>query len=368
MPESVNAIGHDMKTIWIDFDNSPHVPFFAPIIAELRERGYEIALSARDAYQVFDLADRMQFRYEKIGRHYGKHKVLKVAGTCLRVLKLLPFALRHHPDFAVSHGSRGQMIVCRLLGIPAMCIADYEFARSVGPFGPRWLMLPDVIPDSALAAANQTIIKYSGIKEDVYAPQFLPDPAIRAELGLPEGNLIVTLRPPATEAHYHNPESDALYEEAVRFLSEQPQTTVILLPRNTRQAQLSRKVWADLIAGGKMIIPEHAVDGLNLIWHSDLVISGGGTMNREAAALGVPVYSIFRGSTGAVDKYLTAHNRLVMVESVQEVRTKIKLCRRDRTVSPGSQSNTTLMKIVDQIVRLTETGAQKAPASPAKAR
>lgn len=341
------------RRIWIDFDNSPHVPFFAPIIDELRKRGYEVALSARDAYQVFDLADRMGFRYAKIGRHYGKHKVFKVLGTVLRTLQLIPFALRNKPDLAVSHGSRGQIIVCSLLGIPSLGIMDYEFARSVAILSPKWLMVPDVIPDSALAIERAHILKYPGIKEDVYAPQFAPDPSIIAELSLKPGTLVVTLRPPATEAHYHNPEGEALYEAAVLYLAEQPNVAVVLLPRNVRQAEAARKRWSSLLADGKMVIPEHAVDGLNLIWHSDLVISGGGTMNREAAALGVPVYSIFRGPIGAVDRYLSDHKRLIMVESVDEIRTKIKLCRRERPAERCHQHNGTLSKIVTEIIGLS---------------
>lgn len=348
MSNTMNAA----KKIWIDLDNSPHIPFFTPIIAELRKRGCTVVLTARDAYQVCELADRLNFEYTRIGRHYGKHKIFKVLGTFLRTVQLMPFALTHRPDLAVSHGSRAQTIICSLLGIPTLGIVDYEFVQSVGGLGPKWLMVPDVIPDSAFPSNNGTILKYPGIKEDVYAPQFQPDPSIKADLGLKEVDLIVTLRPPASEAHYHNPESDALCEEVVKFLSERDDITVILLPRNSRQAAVARKLWSDLLASGKMIIPDHAVDGLNLIWHSDLVISGGGTMNREAAALGVPVYSIFRGHAGAVDRYLSEQNRLVMVKSMGEVRTRIRLCRRDRSRERNYRSNATLNKVVGEIIRL----------------
>ena len=114
--------------------------------------------------------------------------------------------------------------------------------------------------------------------------------------------MVVTVRPPATEAHYHNPESEELFAESLRLLAQTRSARAITLPRNARQGEQLRREWADLIANGTMIIPDTPVDGLNLIWFSDLVISGGGTMNREAAALGVPVYSIFRGKIGAVDK------------------------------------------------------------------
>ena len=101
-----------------------------------------------------------------------------------------------------------------------------------------------------------------------------------------------------------------------------------MLPRNHNQAIILRTRWGRAIEDGRIVIPENAVDGLNLIWNSDLVISGGGTMNREAAALGVPVYSIFRGRIGAVDQYLARTGRLTVIERIEEIPTKIVLERR----------------------------------------
>ena len=74
------------KRIWIDLDNSPHVPFFSPIIGELNKLGYEVLLTARDCSQTCGLADLFHLQYKRIGRHYGKHKIFKVAGTVFRAL------------------------------------------------------------------------------------------------------------------------------------------------------------------------------------------------------------------------------------------------------------------------------------------
>jgi len=216
-------------------------------------------------------------------------------------------------------------------------------------------MAPEVIPDSAFPCEQDRILKYPGIKEDVYVPNFKPDRSLASQLGLGKDKVIVTLRPPANEAHYHNPQSDELFKAAVEFLSQAPSVKVILLPRNAKQGTFARQYWPNLFAAGKIVIPEHAVDGLNLIWHSDLVISGGGTMNREAAAMGVPVYSIFRGKIGAVDTYLANQGRLVLLESVEDVRTKIILSRRPRTVAPQNGKRTTLTTIVDSAVSILES-------------
>jgi predicted glycosyltransferase len=186
-------------------------------------------------------------------------------------------------------------------------------------------MAPSIIPDSALGNTGSKIVKYPGIKEDVYLSRFQPDEDLKTRLRIAPDDLVVLVRPPATEAHYHNPRSEVLLAETLTRLLADKRNKVILLPRNDRQETQLRSAWADALASGGLIIPRHVEDGLNLIWNADLVVSGGGTMNREAAAMGVPVYSIFCGKIGAVDRYLVEQGRLVMVQSVEEVRSKIKV-------------------------------------------
>lgn len=342
------------KQIWIDLDNSPHVPFFAPIIEELKKRGYSIMLTARDAYQVCELADRFQFTYKCVGHHWGKHWVLKVFGTCLRAAQMFPIVAREKPHLAVAHGSRSQMLVSKLLRIPSVCILDYEFARSVTLFKPTWSMAPEIIPFSESARKTLHILQYPGIKEDVYVPTFKPDPSIKSRLGIDDRAVVVVVRPPASEAHYHDPKSDELFAATIEFLGSAPNVRVILLPRNRRQGDFLKRSWAALFATGRLSIPDHAEDGLNLIWYSDLVISGGGTMNREAAALGVPVYSIFRSKIGAVDRYLANDGRLVLLENAEDVRTKVVLSRRARPLTPDRTNRAALTTIVDHIISLLE--------------
>lgn len=345
------------KKIWIDLDNSPHVPFFAPIIEELESRGHSVLVTARDCFQVSELADLLHLNCTLVGRHYGKNLVLKGLGLCIRAGELLPSVLRQKPSLAVSHGSRSQLIVAKLLGIPSITIGDYEFAKLFVGIRPEWLMVPEVIPDEAIKGFKTRVLRYAGIKEEVYAPRFRPQSGILQKLGLAENNLIVTVRPPATEAHYHVHESDELFEEVMDYLGQNAEVRTVLLPRNHRQADAIRSARPELFKTGRVIIPE-IVDGLNLIWHSDLVISGGGTMNREAAALGIPVYSIFRGKIGAVDRYLVSSGRLVLVQSKQEVRSKIELTRRPRPATPMAAHQGTLDTIVGHIVGIAEETCQ----------
>ena len=341
--------------IWIDLDNSPHVPFFAPIIDELKKRGYSVVLTARDCAQVRELADLFHLNYKLIGRHSGKNKLRKIAGLFFRALRLMPSILREKPDLAISHCSRAQIIVSTIVGIPSLQMGDYEFATPWVFVRPTWLMCPAVIPDEAVPGCPKEILKYPGIKEDVYVPRFVPNPCIRPQLRLQEHDLVAIVRPPASDAHYHSNESEELFEAVVQFLSEQLDVKMVLLPRNEKQAKSVKSRWPALFLSGKMRIPARAVDGLNLIWYSDFVVSAGGTMNREAAALGVPVYSIFRGKIGAVDRYLSEAGRLVLVQSIQDVGSKIRVVRRDRPATSPNTNRAALESIVEQIAEIMES-------------
>lgn len=335
--------------IWIDLDNTPHVPFFEPIIEELRRRGYPLLITARDAFQVCDLADQKGLPYLQVGRHHGKNRILKVLGLFYRALQLAPVVLREQPVLGVSHGARSQIILSHLLHLPTVLLADYEFAQYPPLMRPTYEMAPEVVPNEALSCPPGRVRKYPGIKEDVYAWKLRPDPAILTRLGLSASDLIITVRPPANEAHYHNPESEKLLARFMDRALRHPEARIVLLPRNKKQAEALRRQWPAWFADGRTVIPAGALDGLNLLWHSDLVVSGGGTMNREAAALGVPVYSIFRGRIGAVDRHLQAEGRLVLIQTEADADEKIRLVRRPRRALEAATSLRTLHAIVEVI-------------------
>lgn len=343
------------KSIWIDLDNSPHVPFFLPIIGELKKKGYELRITSRDCSQTCSLADLHQLSYERIGRHYGGNMALKVTGTLFRALQLAAAVRRRErPVLALSHGSRAQMIAALLLNIPSLVIMDYEHVS--GFVRPSWTMMPDVVARAMNGTAPRGLLTYRGIKEDAYVPFFKPDPLFRRGLQVAENEVLVTIRPPATEAHYHNTESETLFVAAVDRLLAVEGVKLVILPRYEQQKQIIASTWPDADARGRIIMPERVLDGLNLLWHSDLVISGGGTMNREAAALGVPVYSIFRGRMGAVDTWLSEQGRLVLIRSVAEVRTKIRVGRRPTNGLFPACATQTLSDITHHIHNVIQSG------------
>lgn len=335
--------------IWIDLDNSPHVLFFAPIISELERRGHRVWVTARDRFQIDELATMHDIPHIMVGKDYGKNKLIKISGLLYRAFQLLPIILQDKPDIALSHGSRSQVIASKIAGIPTVMIIDYEFVRLHFPFFCYDnIFIPDAIPIKSIKAKCNNIWRYPGIKEDVYAPGFEPTEEILDELGISQDKVVVTIRPPATNAHYHNVRSEKLFNDVVQFVAEDPDTVIVMLPRNEIQGRAIRETWPGLLETDKMIIPQKALDGLNLTWHSDLVISAGGTMIREAAALGVPAYSIFTGETGCVDRHLAETGRLKLIANSADFLTTIKLEKRIPH-ELGLRTDRTLNVIVDKL-------------------
>ncbi len=239
---------------------------------------------------------------------------------------------------------------------------DYEYTRTIPLARPRWEIVPEALLHEKLYSKPKYVRYYRGIKEDVYVPEFNPDPSLLEELGLRLDEMVITVRPPANEAHYYNPESDVLFVELMSRICRTPGIHVILLPRHQLQEQALRAGYPEWFEDGKTIVPPRAVDGLDLIWLSDLVVSGGGTMNREAAALGVPVYSIFRGKAGAVDRKLEQEGRLILIESTKEVWTRIPFTRRDKSRLPNNKPRPALDDIVnyiEEIIQIERLGSHR---------
>lgn len=336
------------KKIWIDLDNSPHVLFFSPIIKELKRRGYRVIVTARDFAQVCGLANMFNLEYQAIGRHYGKNKFMKVLGLFVRSAKLLPTIIKERPQLAFSHGSRSQILASKLTGVKSLEAFDYEYAKGLPLMKPSKAIVPEVLPANKIKMDTADLLRYPGIKEDVYIEDFQPDISVLETLGIAANEIVVTVRPPATHAHYHNPHAEKVFDAILSDVVTRDDTRIVILPRTPQQDADIRKVWAPYFDAGKIIIPP-VVNGLNLLWHSDLAISGGGTMIREAAALNVPAYSIFAGHKGAVDSFLEDSGRLTFLASEADIKTKLKVQKRQRSQNDIKANKAVLQTIVDEV-------------------
>lgn len=333
----------DKKAIWIDLDNSPHVPLFVPIIRHYREKGVEVLVTARRHSQTTELLELAGLggTYYVVGRHYGKSKVKKVLGMISRTWDLL-FVCKLDIAIALSHGSRS-MVFAALAPtppIPTVTMYDYEFTETrIFNKLSEVVLVPDAIPDDVLDEIGLPLKKrrkYPGIKEELYVRSFLPTPNFRErfaeEHGFSSDAVIAILRPPASTANYYARKSDVLLDGVLHFLLHAPGGITVVVPRTGEQATEIQRLIDDIPgAESRCVILRKAVDGLELAAASDLLISGGGTMNREAALLGVPVYSIFAGRQGALDRQMEADGRITFIRDARDL-SKIRLERRQ----PGS--------------------------------
>jgi uncharacterized protein len=300
--------------VWIDLTNSPHVLVMRPVIRALERRGADVVVTARDFAQTLGLADRFGIAHEEIGRHRGGRLAAKGVGLVSRSAALARWARGRRIDVALGNGSNDVTIAARLLRIPVATAFDYEWARVQHTVNCRLaqaVVVPDAIPPERLARYGATPAKlqrYAGLKEEYYLADFEPDPAVLAELGLDREQPIAVVRTPPAVSLYHRFENPLFGAVLDRLRGRQ----VVVLPRTPEQR-------AELARAGGFVVPEQAIDAQSLIAYADLVISAGGTMNREAVALGTPVWTTFEGRLGAVDEALIAAGRLRRLGRAEDV-------------------------------------------------
>src|SRR5580693_4785265 len=314
--------------VWIDLTNSPHVLVMRPVIDVLRADGHEVEVTARDFAQTLGLLERFEIPHTAIGRHRGERLPAKAAGLASRSLALVRWARRtpRRFDIALGHGSNDVSVAARMLGIPCSTTFDYEWAAVQHHVNCRLaqaVVVPDAIPPQRLEryGAKGKVRAYEGLKEEYYLADFEPDPAVLVELGLDRARPLVVVRTPPEVSLYHRFENDlfAALLERLRVAADSDGVQSVVLPRTDAQR-------AQLRAVPGFTVPQRAIDAQSLIAFADLVISAGGTMNREAVALGTPVYTTFEGRLGAVDERLIAEGRMRKLEGVEQ----LELSKRER--------------------------------------
>jgi predicted glycosyltransferase len=297
--------------IWVDLTNSPHVLVLRPVVDVLRARGAEVRVTARDFAQTVELCARLGLDCEVIGRHRGARVAAKAVGLAERSVALARWAWRNGPfDLALGHGSNDVTVAARLLRIPCSTMFDYEWATAQHTVNCRLaqaVVVPEAIPPERLDryGARGKLQRYPGLKEEYYLADFEPDRAVLDELGLDAAAPIAVVRTPPSVSLYHRFENDVFAQVLDRLRG----TQTVVLPRVPEQRA----------ALDGFIVPEHAIDAQSLIAFADVVVSAGGTMNREAVALGTPVWTTFEGRMGAVDERLIADGRLRRLERAEEL-------------------------------------------------
>jgi predicted glycosyltransferase len=312
--------------VWIDLTNSPHVLVMRPVIELLQADGHDVRVTARDFAQTIELCERMGIAHTAIGHHRGERLTAKAAGLASRSAALLRWALADRRraggrgfDVALGHGSNDISVAAALLRVPSATMFDYEWAtvqHNLNCRLARVVVVPEAIPPERLDryGARDKVRSYPGLKEEYYLADFKPSSAVLEELALDRARPIIVVRTPPEVSLYHRFHNDifATVLDRLRAAAADEGVQPVVLPRvDSQREELSR------VPG--FIVPEHAIDAQSLIAHSALVISAGGTMNREAVALGVPVYTTFEGRPGAVDDLLIAEGRLHRLTNAREL-------------------------------------------------
>ena len=318
--------------IWVDVANSPHVLFFDPIVRDLRELGHEVDVTARDFAQTVPLAEKYGLNVTVVGCHGGGHRFLKVLNTLNRARQLRAFARGKRYDLAISHNSYAHAIASRSLRIRTATLMDYEYqpANHINFRLANLVLVPFTFSDKDLrryGASPSRTCKYHGLKEHVYLDGFQPHPSfvesIRAcfnEAGLifSPDHVLIVIRPPATMAAYHRFDNP-LFGRLLAHLGRDDSARILVFARTAAQAAEIRPC-----LGHNTVIANRNFEGRNLIFHADLVVSAGGTMNREAAVMGVPAYTIYAGRMGSVDKYLIRMGKMTAIAGPDDFR-RIKI-------------------------------------------
>jgi predicted glycosyltransferase len=299
--------------VWVDLTNSPHVLVLRPVIELLKGRGHDVQVTARDFAQTLGLLERFGIEHTAIGRHGGVSVLSKGLGLVTRSTALVRWAARRRFDLALGHGSNDITVAAALLRIPCTTTFDYEWAavqHNVNCRLAQAVVVPDAIPVDRLKryGADGKIHSYAGLKEEYYLADFEPDRSVIDDLGLDPSRPIAVVRTPPSVSLYHRFENDLFAQVLDRLRGQQ----AVVLPRTDGQRE-------ELAASGGFIVPRRAIDAQSLIAFSDLVVSAGGTMNREAVALRTPVFTVFEGRLGAVDERLIAEGRLRRLERADEV-------------------------------------------------
>ncbi len=300
--------------VWIDLTNSPHVLVMRPLIERMRARGHEVEITARDFAQTLELCARFGIDHTAIGRHRGGRRADKALGLVGRSLALARWARGRRFDLAIGHGSNDVTVAAALLRVPSATAFDYEWAKAqhtVNCHLARAVVVPDAIPPERLApygASPRKLRRYAGLKEEYYLADFEPDRAVLDELGIDPAEPLAVVRTPPEVSLYHRFESPLFAQVLERLRG----TQTVVLPRTREQRE-------QLAARDGLIVPDRAIDAQSLVAHADLMVSAGGTMNREAVALGTPVFTTFAGRLGAVDERLVAEGRLRRLDAPEQI-------------------------------------------------
>lgn len=326
--------------IWIDMTNSPHVMFFEPIIESLSKE-HEVMSTARDYQQTLSLLKEKGISYTLIGKHHGKSLLVKFKGMFSEIALRIKFINQNKPDLTITHQSYYATLAARLTGRKSLYIFDGDGAllQMLGIFFGSKVLAPEKLPSKIKGVK---VSKYPGLKEEVYISSFSPDQNYLSKLGLNPEKLTILIRPEAGSASYIKQEN--VLGPLLDLLENEEKFQVILLPRTSEQKEYYKEFYKNFF------IPEGILSGPDLAACVDLVISGGGTMNREAVVFGTPVISAYQNPPFSIDKWLIEEGYMDLIQEpgLLDVEEAIEKKKRYKMSTAGKE------KILEEIEKMLQ--------------
>jgi predicted glycosyltransferase len=326
----------DKMKIWIDIDNAPHVNFMEPIIVGLHGRGIKTIVTARDYGQTVPLLEMKGIAFSRID---GDYTLPRAVYTLQRAYRLYRHLRDYDIDVAFSHGSRSMAIAGRLLRKRTIVTFDYEYVehRIFNLFATD-LFLPDVLQNDSLDKIGYDLDKisfYPGYKENVYLSNHRIDNQFPKHIDMDLDKVIISSRPPAQRAHYYSQSIFDLFWKTIKYVAKSSSLQIYVVPRYKDSIKSAKELSKHI--SSNIVVLEHAVNGLDLLNYSDLFIGAGGTMNREAALLNTPSYSLFY-KKGEVDRSLEQKGLLHFIQNDDDIK-KIKIEKKKKKIALNNSSN-----------------------------
>lgn len=278
-----------MKKIWFDITNTPHVHFLLGVKDILDDIDqYSYTYTSREFSETNKLLhQKIGDNFTSIGKHYGKKNINKVRGLISRFLDVSKSVGEY--DISISNGSENAIWLSFLKRKKSIAFGDNDTARqwTYGRFV-SFAFFPNAIPKSVLTKQgipDRKLYLYDGYKEDIYLSGFKPDQNFLSKLPFQE---YVIVRPENLMANYiRNNEVRSIVPDLLKMLSGSG-VNILYLPRY--------KVDFEYAKGIKGIyIPDEPINGLDACFYANAVLTGAGTLAREAACMSVPAYSFYAG-------------------------------------------------------------------------
>lgn len=334
-----------IKKVWFDITNTPHVHFLLAIQKTLGEEITGYLFTTRDFSETVDLLrNRLPDNNLIIlNTKYGKSYLSKLVSIITRLKRISEQKMNY--DLSISCGSEAAIWYSRLKGKRTIAFGDNDTARqwTYGRFV-DYSFFPAAIDRNILErqGLKNKLYQYHGLKEDIYISYFKPDKRFKSRIPF---NEYIVVRPENVHANYlRNSTVKSITPSLLRILANRGYK-VIYLPRYTEDIS-----YADGL--DNIFIPNSPINGLDLCYHSNAVITGAGTLAREAACLEVPAFSFYAGKELlAVDKQLINDNKIYYSRDPNDIADRIKYTKRSelnfsRSISVREEVKNKLLEVI----------------------